>query len=354
MLPRVHRVRRGDKVHRYHRVTRAKLPDLPEEHPDFMAAWLEEERKGAPPVATPDMGPGSIGRAVNDYLDGRDLADVSEGYRRAVRRHLDAVAATFKGALLSHLRAKHVRADVGRLDGTAALARHKAWRRFLAWALRNGRIEEDPSAAVPRPKQAAVDGHEPWSASDLARFRARWPLGTAPRAAMELLFWTGARVGDARRLTQGMIRGGVLSYRQGKTGSEAHVPWSGPLPAFARGMETDREMMHEALGAVAPPGLLILPTERGIMRTAKGLSNTVNDAAREAGLEKRVAHGLRKARLTVLAEAGASVHQIAAWGGHLTLAEVEHYTRKADRRRAMEPGDVVNDAEPACKRNEMS
>lgn len=349
MLPRVHRVRRGDKLHRYHRLTRARLPDLPEEHPDFIAAWAEEERKGAPQPAMPDMAPGSIGRAVNDYLDSRDLTDVSDGYRRAVRRHLGAIAATFKGALLSDLQSKHVRADVGRLSGSAELARHKAWRRFLAWAVRNGRLDDDPSATVPRPKQQAVDGHEPWSAADLARYRVRWPIGTAPRAAMELLFWTGARVGDARRLTAGMVRGGVLSYRQGKTRSEAHVPWQGALPAFARGMEADRDMMHAALAAVATPGLLILPTERGVMRTAKGLSNTVNDAARAAGLGKRVAHGLRKARLTVLAEAGASVHQIAAWGGHLTLAEVEHYTRKADRRRAMAPDDSVNAVAPDCK-----
>jgi integrase/recombinase XerD len=341
-LARVHRVRKGERVLCYHRVTRARLPDLPEGHPEFLRAWLAEEERGEPAPKAADMAPGSIGRAVNDYLDGRDLADVSPGYRAAVRRHLLGIDARLQRAALSDLGARHIRREMEGMEGSIALARHKAWRRFLAWCLRTGRLEEDPSASLKRPRQAAVDGHVPWSADDLAAFRARWPIGTAPRAAMELLNWTGARVGDARRLAPGMVRDGILTYRQGKTRSEAHVPWTSALPAFARPLDADRRMMHAALAPFEGLALLILPTESGEMRTAKGFSNTLNDAAREAGLTKRVAHGLRKTRLTALAEAGASVHQIAAWGGHLTLAEVEHYTRAADRRRAVAGDEPVN------------
>jgi integrase len=42
---------------------------------------------------------------------------------------------------------------------------------------------------------------------------------------------------------------------------------------------------------------------------------------------------LRKAALTRLADAGKTVHQIAAVSGHKTLKEVERYTRTADQRR---------------------
>jgi len=342
MLARVHRVRRGGRLYRYHRVTRAPLPDLPEDDPRFIAAWLAEEAKGAPRSAAAPP-PGSLSRAIDDYLGSGDLRGVSASYRAMVRRHLLAVEAKAgAGAMLRDLEPRHVRADVAALTGAAALHRHKAWRRFLPWCERRGFIAADPSAALGRPRLPASAGHAPWSPEDVAAFRARWPVGTAPRAAMELLHWTAARTADAVGLTRGMVRGGLLTYRQTKTGGEAHVPWDGPLPAVARRMAADRALMHEALAALPARGLLILPTGGGGRRSAKGLQNTVNDAAREAGLTARTAHGLRKARLIALAEAGASAHQIAAWGGHESLKEVEHYTRAADRRRAL----GVN---PACK-----
>lgn len=45
------------------------------------------------------------------------------------------------------------------------------------------------------------------------------------------------------------------------------------------------------------------------------------------------AHGLRKAAARRLAEIGCSAHQIAAITGHATLAEVQRYTKAADRKR---------------------
>jgi len=42
---------------------------------------------------------------------------------------------------------------------------------------------------------------------------------------------------------------------------------------------------------------------------------------------------LRKAALTRLADAGCSVHEIAAISGHKTLSEVERYTKAANQAR---------------------
>jgi hypothetical protein len=42
-------------------------------------------------------------------------------------------------------------------------------------------------------------------------------------------------------------------------------------------------------------------------------------------------HGLRKRCLTDLAERGATAHEIMSVSGHLTLKELERYTRMADR-----------------------
>jgi integrase len=46
-----------------------------------------------------------------------------------------------------------------------------------------------------------------------------------------------------------------------------------------------------------------------------------------------VFHGLRKAALTRLADAGCTVHEIAAISGHASLKEVERYTKAADQAR---------------------
>jgi integrase len=54
----------------------------------------------------------------------------------------------------------------------------------------------------------------------------------------------------------------------------------------------------------------------------------------EAGLPKDCTfHGLRATGCTRLADAGCSTHEIAAWSGHMTLKEVERYTKSANQKR---------------------
>ena len=65
---------------------------------------------------------------------------------------------------------------------------------------------------------------------------------------------------------------------------------------------------------------------------APSLGNLYGDAARKAGIDARL-HGLRKAFCVYWAEQGMTVHQIAAMAGHTSLAEVERYTKAADRKR---------------------
>jgi integrase len=53
----------------------------------------------------------------------------------------------------------------------------------------------------------------------------------------------------------------------------------------------------------------------------------------EAGLPEVSAHGLRKAVCRRMAEAGATVHQIAAITGHRDLKEIQIYTQAVDQAR---------------------
>ena len=325
-------IRKGGRVYRYLRLPGKKLvalPDLPLDDPAFLAAYAAAMNGGKPRAK-----PGTIAALVESYLASPVHAGHSRAYAAMIRHHADAIRAQAADAPARRLAPSDVQDDLRPLDPHAAQKRLKAWRLICAHGTASGLLTTDPTTGVRRPRTPPSDGHEPWTADDLARFRDRWPIGTSQRAAMELLFWTGARISDAVRLGPGMVdRDGVLTFRQAKTGDPAHVPWSCAMPGYAEGMESDRALCMAALAAV-PRHMTYLTTVHGKPRSHKALGGYVSEAADAAGFDKS-AHGLRKARAVALAEAGATPHQLAAWTGHRSLSEVERYTRRADRRRAV-------------------
>ena len=75
-------------------------------------------------------------------------------------------------------------------------------------------------------------------------------------------------------------------------------------------------------------------TKSGKSYGANDFSEQFRKWCDDAGLPPECSfHGLRKAALTRLADAGKTVHQIAAVSGHKTLKEIERYTKAADQRR---------------------
>jgi integrase len=78
--------------------------------------------------------------------------------------------------------------------------------------------------------------------------------------------------------------------------------------------------------------LTYLVTEAGAPFSAAGFGNWFREQCDDAGLSDLSAHGLRKAGATRLAEAGATDHEIMAWGGWKTLKEVQRYTAAANRK----------------------
>jgi integrase len=68
-------------------------------------------------------------------------------------------------------------------------------------------------------------------------------------------------------------------------------------------------------------------------KTVAGFGNWFRDQCDQANLHHCSAHGLRKATAAALAEAGATAHEIAAVTGHMSLEEVERYTRAARKQK---------------------
>ena len=327
-LKNLYTVRRGGAVYRYIRIKGRPLialPDLPIDNPKFLAAYAAAIEQVKPTAAT-----GTIRAAIIALRRSDRYLSASTSYRAMMARHLEAISATAKTAKLAHLEARHIRADLSSLPPNPAGHRLKAWRMLCAFATETGLIEDDPSNGVKPPRAPKTDGHPPWTANDIAKFRARWPIGTTPRAAMELLYWTGSRISDAVKIgPQHIGRDGILSFIQQKTGGYAYVPWTCQLPLFCS--DTDRQMMLCAIAHMTGH-LTFLATITGRSRTAKGLGTTIATACTEAKLPHLSAHGLRKSRAIALAESGATPHQIGAWTGHTSLSEITHYTRNVDRR----------------------
>jgi integrase/recombinase XerD len=315
-----YRSRRGGKL------VLVDLPNLPHDHPDFIAAWAAA-RKGVEPAP---VEAGSIASTWRAIMASPEAREWSRGYHGIMQRHSAAICAKGGKIKARAIRPEHIRAD---LDATGdPMARLKAWRTWGAWCVRRGIISTDPARAV-RHKRKTGEGHAPWTDAHKAAFRARWPIGTATRALMELIAWTGARVSDAVRIGPQMVKGGVLEFRQQKTGDLAYVPWTCRLPAFAVRLEAERQMMHDAIAPFFGQ-LTFVPTRAGRPRSAASVSVMLQKACADLNIPVS-AHGLRKTRAVELIEGGASPHDCAAWTGHQSLAEITHYAREFDRRRAV-------------------
>jgi transposase-like protein len=88
-LPRVHRMMKGGKLYKWHRVTRAPLPaDIPEDHADFIAAWTAEEGK----KPAPKRSAGSILSTWQAFKATSHFRGMSNAYRAAlIREHMAAI-----------------------------------------------------------------------------------------------------------------------------------------------------------------------------------------------------------------------------------------------------------------------
>ncbi len=348
-LKHIQTVRRGGKVHRYLRIpgkVRVKLPDMPPDSPEFLAAYAEALKAAPRPQRAAT---GTIGALTEVFLRSDRFLALSPGYRHMMRVQIDAIRRQAGGARLSDLMARHIRADLAPLAPHLSSARVKAWRLLCQFAIEAGLATEDPSAGIKAKRAPKTDGHPPWTAPEIEAFRARWPCGTTQRLAMELLLWTGARISDAVRLGPGMVgRDGVLVYRQKKTGEPAYAPWTCAIPRFAEAPDE----LRAALAARPSGHMTFLATAAGRTRSDKAFGGFVREAARTAGVVKS-AHGLRKCRAAMLAEGGATEHEIAAWTGHTSLSEVQHYIKSANRRSAVigteQDRNSVNTADPFTK-----
>lgn len=218
---------------------------------------------------------------------------------------------------LSEIRAEDIEAALLAIGGHAAVNELKALKPMFAHAKKLRLISVDPASGL-KMERPPSEGFPTAGVEEIAAYQELWPVGTIERLVFDLALYTGAARADLVKLGRKNIMDGILSFRRQKTGVLSEVPMTPELRAVITRTPD-----------IAPAFLL---NGKGKPYTAEGLGNLFRGAAKQAGMVARL-HGLRKAFCVYWAEQGATTHQIAAMAGHLTLAEVERYTRAADRRK---------------------
>jgi integrase len=204
----------------------------------------------------------------------------------------------------------------------AANNRLKALKALFAWAIEEDKAPHDPTIGVKKVQYVTINHHS-WTEAEIEQYKARHPLDTKARLALDLLRFTSGRREDAVRLGPQHISAGRLQFRQAKNEHRNPVDIDIPVhPELTRSIEA------------TPSGhLTFLMTSYGRPYTPNGFGNAMRDWCNQANLPHCSAHGLRSATATQLAENQATPHELMAVTGHRSLEEVEGYTRAAEKKK---------------------
>ena len=320
---------RHGNVRHYLRVpgrAKIRLPGEPGS-PEFLAAYQAGVAAAAPAKPKPGMAPGTLNAVAVSYY-------ASPAFKTALRASSQA---NYR-RIIERLRAAHGSKPVAMLDETGvnrllsersdhpAAANHllRCLRALMKEAIRMGLRTDNPATSIKR-AQYEVKGYRAWTDDEIAQYEAHWPSGTKQRLAFALLLFTSARRSDIVRLGRQHLSGNVLSYRQLKTGGLVVIPAHPELTA---------ELAHVPAGQMT-----FLARPNGAPHSANGFYNMFVAWCAAAGLPPGLApHGMRKGSLRIMAEGGATTHEIASVSGHKTLSEVQLYTDAADRVRLAQQG----------------
>lgn len=263
---------------------------------------------------------GSLAWLVDRYRETAAWTGLSLATRRQREVILRQVLETAGAEPFTAITRRHVVAGIDRRRETPHQARHflDTLRGLFAWAVEADLLQSNPTDGVKPPRRPKGPGFAPWTAGDVERFTARWPIGTRERVAFDVLRFTGLRRGDAVRLGRPHVRDGVIRIDTQKTGERVVIALAPELAAT---------LAHGPVGE-----LTFIAGERGRPMTKEGFGNFFSEACRAAGIEKS-AHGLRKWFATDLAYRGATTAELEAACGWRGGRMAARYTEAADRER---------------------
>ena len=297
-----------------------------------------ERHDGGP--ATGAVLPASAG-AIDACIDALWLEDgLAPLTLAAYRRDLEALSAWLaaergvaidaatEADLLGYIAARHAGSRA-----SSANRRLTVFKRYYRWALRERRIERDPTlrlAAARQPQRLPNTLTEAQVEALLAAPATDGPLGLRDRAMLELMYASGLRVSELVGLASVRLAlaDGVVRV-VGKGSKERLVPFGAPAREWLeRYLATARP---EILGPRSSAALFV--TGRGGAMTRQMFWNLVRRYARRAGIEVALSpHTLRHAFATHLLNHGADLRAVQLLLGHADIGTTTIYTHVARER----------------------
>jgi integrase len=293
------------------------LPGLPWS-PQFMEIY-EAALSGQPlQIGAGRTKPGTVSATIIGYYYDQSFLALAPSTQRPLRGILERLRAEHGDKRIALLQRQHIITLLRSKKRFAARHWLMAIRALMKYAVEFGLREDNPATGVKLPN-LKTDGYHSWTEAEIEQFETFHGLETRARLALTLLLYTGQRRGDVIRMGRQHIRDGVMHVRQQKTGIELAIPIHAKLLAV--------------IAETPANHLTLLTTQTGKPFSAAGFGNWFRDRCNEAGLSHCSAHGLRKATARRLAEAGCTMHEIAAITGHASLSEIQRYTKAADQAR---------------------
>jgi integrase/recombinase XerC len=209
--------------------------------------------------------------------------------------------------------------------------RSAAVRTFLGWATQTGRIDTDPSLRLVAPKRGShlpevLRQADASALLDVAAVASddQDPVHLRDRAALELLYASGIRVGELAALDVDDVDLDRRVVRvMGKGGKERTVPFGAPArDAVVAWLELGRPQLA---GPGSGPALLL--GRRGRRADPRQIRSALHDLLTHVPDAPDIGpHGLRHSAATHLLEGGADLRLVQELLGHASLATTQIYT----------------------------
>ncbi len=279
---------------------------------------------------------------LDRFLDAVWLEDgLSQNTLAAYRRDLNGLAVWLKAQAQHHGLIDATEVDLhgymvhrhGNSQPSSVGRRLSVFRRFYRWAIREGRIQVDPTVRMDAPRQRQRLPHSLTEVQVEALLDAPdvdEPIGLRDRAMLELIYASGLRVSELVTLKTVYVSlaDGVLRIT-GKGSKERLVPfgaqaaeWLTRYTAYARG---------DILDGQSSDALFV--TSRGGPMTRQMFWKLIKKYAIKAGITQPLSpHTLRHAFATHLLNHGADLRVVQMLLGHSDISTTQVYTHVARER----------------------
>lgn len=320
-IPYVHAFRDRHGRMRYYVRRKGKkavaLPGLPGSKP-FMEAYQAAIGSTPEPDKQSKGGERSLSALIASFYKSagyKNLKPNSQKTYRHVLKHLESKDGHRSIVDLPDEKARKIIEEIGGERPAMANLTRAVLRKLFSHAVKTRWRHSNPFSGIEAYK---IGSHHSWTDQEIATYQATWELGTRERVAFDLLFYTAQRIGDVAKMKRADIVKNRIHVVQEKKGYKLAI--------------LIHEDLKRSLHAYGVKGQHLVGRLDGKPMIADNLSKVVALAAEKAGLPERcVCHGIRKARLRLLAEKGASAKVLAALAGHKSLKEVARYTEAADQ-----------------------